>query len=249
MHRLILFLFTFCLLHTVVWAENGFDVAVVDTMRTAGQFAEVTKVLQTVAEERQTAELLWRMARAEYDHGRVARTETDRKGRFEQAMTIAKKAIAADPENAGGYKWLAIAQGILAQESGTKRKIELSRGVKENIRLALARDPQDDFSLLVLGKWNYSVATLGFFSRAVVKVVYGGLPDASLVEAEKLLRQALLIQKRPIHYYNLARVLNETDRSDAAISELEKAIMLAPTYPHEQDEIDAAKKMLTELTD
>jgi tetratricopeptide (TPR) repeat protein len=80
-------------------------------------------------------------------------------------------------------------------------------------------------------------------------MVYGGLPDASLEEAEKLLRQALTVRQRPIHHYNLARVLEETDRRKEAISELEKAVMLDPTYPHEQVEIDAAKKMLMELTD
>ena len=249
MRRIIPLLVTLLLLQTTAWAETKFDAAAIDEMRMAAQFIEVHETLQAVPEADQTADILWRLARAEYDLGRAASEEDARKGAFETAIVLAERAIEADPENAGGYKWLAISQGILAQESGTKRKVELSRGVKENILLALERQPEDDFSLLVLGKWNYSVATLGFFSRTVVKMVYGGLPDASLEEAEKLLRQALTIRQRPIHHYNLAKVLDETDRNKEAVAELEKAILLEPTYPHEQVEIDAAKLMLAELTD
>ena len=249
MHRILLLLSVLLLLQTAVWAEMKIDSGVIDEMRSKGEFTQVSKTLQAVPDAERSGDILWRMARAEYDLGRVATVEDVRKGHFETAMTIAAQAIAADPENAGGYKWLAISQGVLAQESGTKRKVELSRGVKENILLALDRQPEDDFSLLVLGKWNYSVATLGFFSNTVVKIVYGGLPDASLEEAEILLRQALAIRNRPINHYNLAKVLDETERKQEAIAELEKAIMLEPTYPHEQDEIDAAKLMLKELTD
>ena len=249
MRRIVLFLISLALLQATAWAEVKFDAAVIDEMRNAASFTEVHEMLQAVPEAERTADILWRMARAEYDLGRAASSEDARKEAFEKAMAIAAQAIAADPENAGGYKWLAISQGILAQESGTKRKVELSRGVKENILLALELQPEDDFSLLVLGKWNYSVATLGFFSRTVVKMVYGGLPDASLDEAEKLLRQALSIRQRPIHHYNLAKVLDVTDRNKEAVVELEKAILLEPTYPHEQVEIDAAKLMLMELTE
>lgn len=249
MQRAILVLMSILLMQTVAWAEVSFDDAVVDEMRAKGQFVKVSETLNAVPVEDRNSEILWRMARSEYDQGRVAGDKDVRKEHFETAMSIAESAIVADPDNYAGYKWLAISQGILAQESGTKRKVELSRGVNENILLALEIQPEDDFSLLVLGKWNYSVATLGFFSRSVVKMVYGGLPDASLAESEKLLRQALTIRQRPIHHYNLARVLEETDRRKEAISELEKAVMLDPTYPHEQVELDAAKKMLTELTD
>lgn len=248
MHRMICLLFAL-LLTVPAWATESSDFTKIDQLRTAGEFTAVAELLTAVPEGERTADVLWRMARSEYDLGRFAKDPAKRTGRFEQAITLAEQATEIDPKNAGGYKWLAIAQGILAQESPTRRKIELSRGVKENILLALALDPQDDFSLLVLGKWNYSVATLGFFSRAVVKVVYGGLPDASLEEAEKLLRQALAIRQRPIHHYNLALVLLETDRRKLAISELERAILLEPTYPHEQEEIDAAKQLLEELTE
>lgn len=249
MHRIILFLLALFILQTTAWAEMSIDTDTVDEMRSAARFSEVHEILQAVPEAERNADILWRMARAEYDLGRVASDIELRKGHFETAMSIAETAIAADPDNYSGYKWLAISQGILAQESGTKRKVELSRGVQENIQLALERQPEDDFSLLVLGKWNYSVATLGFFSRTVVKMVYGGLPDASLDEAEQLLRHALTIRQRPIHHYNLAKVLNETDRKQEAVAELEKTIMLEPTYPHEQVEIDEAKLLLKELTD
>ena len=218
MHRILLLLSVLLLLQTAAWAEMKFDAGAVDEMRSEGEFTLVTETLQAVPETERSADILWRMARAEYDLGRVATVEEERKGHFETAMTIAAQAITADPDNAGGYKWLAISQGILAQESGTRRKVELSRGVKENILLALERQPEDDFSLLVLGKWNYSVATLGFFSNTVVKIVYGGLPDASLDEAEKLLRQALALRNRAIHHYNLALVLEATDRNQEAIA-------------------------------
>ena len=89
MRRIVLFLISLALLQATAWAEVNFDVAVVDEMRNAASFTEVHEMLQAVPEAERTADILWRMARAEYDLGRAASSEDARKEAFEKAMAIA----------------------------------------------------------------------------------------------------------------------------------------------------------------
>lgn len=235
------------LLPVSIAAADQISYADIDAKRLNGEFGVVLESLRALPDSEGAFELLWRLSRAHYDIGRTKKQPSESAEEFNRAISLAQQAIAEAPDRAEGYKWLAISQGVLAQQSGTKQKIELSRGVRENIEKALAIEPDDDISLLVLGKWHFGVATLGFFSRTIVKVVYGGLPDASLEQSEQVLKRALAIRDRAAHRLNLAKVYVETDRNELAVAELERAIMLQPTFPHESADIEAARSLLSEL--
>jgi hypothetical protein len=116
--------------------------------------------------------------------------------------------------------------------------------VKENIDKALALDPKDDISLLVLSRWHYKVASLGIWSRAVVKMVYGGLPPASMKKSEELLLRAIAIKDRISHRYNLAKVYNQMGMREDALRQLRVALTLPVTFPEESENLEKAKRKL-----
>lgn len=243
--RVFLFVFIFLGLFSAHTA-CGVDLATIDSMLQRGEPRQALQALsqQQTGTTRPDAAILWRLARTQYELGRTSKTPQDRAAYLQRAEAMANQAIEAAPDNDEGYKWLAITLGAQAEEATVKRQILLSRQVRENIEKALALDPNDDISLLVLSRWHYKIASLGFWARAVVTLVYGGLPEASFEKAEALLRQAIAKQDRVAHRYSLAKVYWRMGRRAAALEQLEKALALPVSFPEEAEELGKARRKL-----
>lgn len=187
---------------------------------------------------------LWRNASAQYELGRTSRSAQERSAHYRRAEEFARQAIAAEPRGDEGYKWLAIALGAQAEDANVRNQIQLSRGVKENIEKALSLDGGDDISLLVLSRWHYKVASLEPWTRVVVRVVYGGLPQASMEKAEQLLLRAIARRDRIVHRYSLAKVYYHMGRREAALQQLRLALKLPVTIPEETEDLEKARRKL-----
>ena len=214
----------------------------VDRLLNQGENQQALQLLQELPER--TEGKLWRMARLQYEMGQITEPESHRLDFFRQAEKYARAAIATDSNNGESYKWLAIALGAQAKYSATKVQIHQSREIKKNIEKSIELNPDDDISYLVLSRWNYKISALGFFSRAIVKIVYGGLPKASFAEAEKLLWKAIQLHDRVTHRYNLAKVYNRMNRRKDAVEQLQLALSLPVTFPEEVEEQSKAKRKL-----
>jgi tetratricopeptide (TPR) repeat protein len=207
----------------------------------------VTELHQTNIKKDNSSEngaILCGKASAQYEQGRLSKNSQDKYAHFRQAEDFARQAIEANPKGGEGYRWMAIAIGAQADDADIRTQIQLSRRVKENIDKAIALDPNDDISLLVLSRWHYKIASLGFWSRAVVKVVYGGLPPASMKKSEELLLRAITIKDRISHRYCLAKVYNQMGRREDALRQLRLALTLPVTFPEEADDLEKAKRKL-----
>jgi uncharacterized protein HemY len=83
-------------------------------------------------------------------------------------------------------------------------------------------------------------------ARTMARLVYGGLPEASLSEAEKLLWQAIALRDRIAHRYNLAKVYERMDRREDAKVQLQKALLLEMTFQEEADQQQKCREKLRE---
>jgi tetratricopeptide (TPR) repeat protein len=217
----------------------------VDELLDQGVNQQAWQLLQELPEEGpNTAGRLWRMARAQYEMGRLA--DKDSPKFFKSAEEYARSAIKEYPDNSEGYKWLAIALGAQSKYSDTKAQVHQSREVKESIEKALFLNPDDDIAYLVLSRWHYKVSALGWVARTFARVIYGGIPKASLDEAEKLLWKAISLRDRIAHRYNLAKVYKRMDRLEDAMTQLRLAILLPVTFPEESEELVKSRKKLVE---
>ena len=223
--------------------ETTNSITTIDELLIQNETQQAWEILEKIPEGDLTPDdRLWQMARVQYEMGRAAKKEA--LSFFQQAAKYAREAIKENADNAEGYKWLAVTLGAQAKFSDTKAQVRISRRVKENIEKAIALDPDDDISYLILSRWHYKNSAMGGVARGFAKVIYGGLPKASIDEAEKLLLKAIKLHDRIAHRYNLSKVYERMERRDDAKTQLELALLLPVTFPEETKEKRRAEKKL-----
>lgn len=221
----------------------------VDEMLAQGKNQQAFEILQALPNDSgDRGETLWRMARAQYEMGRLVETDDKEDDRalafYQKAEKYARETIAEAPGKSEGYKWLAITLGVKMKYGGIESKVQEAWEIKENIDKAIALAPDDDIAYLVLSRWHYKISELGFWARSLASMLYGELPEASLKEAEELLKKAISLHDRISHRYNLARVYDRMERRADAKLQYEKALLLPVTFPEEAKEQEKARSRL-----
>ena len=126
----------------------------------------------------------------------------------ENALAYAQRAFKLAPRTAESNLAVSICYGRLLKLVPVKTRVEYSRQVHDYAERAAQLDPGCDYAWHMLGRWNQSVATMDFFTQSIVRIVYGGLPDASLEKSRECFEKALKIkQDRVCHHIELGRTL------------------------------------------
>lgn len=124
------------------------------------------------------------------------------KKRYAQlALDHALRAAALDPGDPVNVLSLAVCHGKLAVYSDTRTKVKYSRLVKAEAERALALDPDYAWAHHILGRWHHEVASLGLTARWVVRLFYGGLPDASPEKAVRHLERAVALEPEELNHH------------------------------------------------
>jgi len=164
------------------------------------------------------------------------------------ALTYAQRAVALRPTDPVNVLSLAICYGKLATYADTRTKLEYSRHVREHAERALALDPAYDYAHHVLGRWHYEVASLGAATRFIVKLIYGGLPNASTAEAVRLLTRATeLSPQLPSHRVELGFALLADGQRAAAKTAFEQALALPQKEKYDDEARRRARTALEKL--
>ncbi|MBU1076732.1 MAG: hypothetical protein KKH98_05525 [Spirochaetes bacterium] len=165
-----------------------------------------------------------------------------------KGASFAKKAIKVKPDGADGHALLSVCEGRLAMFAGGKRKVELSKNVQKEALLAIKYDPKHDGALHVLGVWHREVATLGGMLKFFAKVLYGGLPDASLKEAIAYMKKSVAIAPDNLeHHLDLGKCYEENDQEDLAMKEYKTVLSLPNKEAHDKDIKKEAKELIEDL--
>lgn len=147
-----------------------------------------------------------------------------------QALAYARRASALAPDDAVCTLSLAICYGKLGLYADTRTRIEDARRVRHYAELALRQDPHYAWAYHVLGRWHYEVARLGATKRWLVKLIFGGLPDASNAQAVALLGRAVELAPRCVaHRVDLGFAYLAAGRADDARASFRAALALPPT--------------------
>jgi tetratricopeptide (TPR) repeat protein len=165
-----------------------------------------------------------------------------------EALACAQRAVALRPSDPVNVLSLAICYGKLATYADTRTKLEYSRHVREHAEQALALDPAYDYAHHVLGRWHYEVATLGLATRFIVKLVYGGLPNASTDEAVRHLTRATeLSPQLPSHRVELGFALLADGQRDAAKQAFTHALAMPKQEKYDDEAFARARAALEKL--
>jgi tetratricopeptide (TPR) repeat protein len=157
-----------------------------------------------------------------------------------EALAYAERAVALDPKNAVSVLSLAVCHGTLAVYSDTGTKIRYSRLMKEEAERALTLDPNYAWAHHFLGRWNYEVASLGGPTKFFVRIIYGGLPDASYKQAITHLQRAVELEPNTLsHHIDLGFAYLADGQKDKARACYDQGLAMLSIEKH--DEIDKAR--------
>ncbi len=155
-----------------------------------------------------------------------------------KALSYAERAVASDPSHAEAHLSLAICLGRLTPFLGAREGVETSRKIKLAADQAVKLDPKNDLAWQILGRWHQALANIGITTRALAKIIYGGLPAASNEEAVKCFQKAMALNpKRLVHVVELGRTYAMMGQDEAA----KKYLKLGLTMP-ETDKDDPETK-------
>lgn len=162
-------------------------------------------------------DVLVRIAKQYGDLVGQSKNPAEAKSRAQLSLDFAKRGAALLPESGKAHLCLAIAYGRMADYTGNKERVELSRKILEHVQISLKKDPSNDYAWHVMGRWHAGVASTNGFLKGLAKIAYGGLPPASQTEAARCLKKASeLAPQRIMHHAELAKVYVELDQISAA---------------------------------
>jgi tetratricopeptide (TPR) repeat protein len=146
--------------------------------------------LAALQEEPNSAYLLRKISRQYSDSVDDTEDPVERKHRAEQALAFAQQALELEPDNPANVLSVAIAYGKAALYSDLRTRVTYSRHVLAGAERALALDPNYAWAHHVLGRWHHEVAQIRPGGRFLARLIYGGLPPASMEQAIQHLTRA-----------------------------------------------------------
>jgi Tfp pilus assembly protein PilF len=165
-----------------------------------------------------------------------------------RALACSQKAVEDDPQNAVAHASLAVCYAKSCAFADVKTELADSHLFKLEAEKAIALDPKQDVAYYLLGRWNYGIASAGFFARSYVKIIYGGLPWASFQDAVANFKKAVeLAPNRILNHAGLAMAYEATGNTKLEIAELEKCCALKPLGPEDLDARRDAQNKLAML--
>jgi len=169
---------------------------------------------------------------------------------FKAGRIYAETAIKVNPNGADGYYALSVAMGRKALiESGSER-VKAVKEIKSNADKALAINPNHGRAWHVVGKWNYEVSNLSGLEKAALKIFYGGLQKATLVESIRCYEKAKQLEPAfALNNLELAKAYHRNDE-DAKAIELLKALPNIPAKTEDDVRIkEEGKQLLKKIED
>ncbi len=162
---------------------------------------------------------------------RIGNRQKDGKQRlttFTEARQYATTALKTKPDAETNYVLADIAAKMATVTSGKEKAHEL-REQKNYTDTALIMNANHAKALYLQGKWNFDIANLNAAEKTAVRVLFGGMPRASVMDAIKSFEKArtadpLLL----VAYLDLAKAYIKNHQTDKAIEVLNRLVKLPP---------------------
>lgn len=159
-------------------------------------------------------EALWKASRDAVDLGEFEPDAARRKDFFSEGEKYARRAVAANPNDAEGHFVLARALGRVALTLGTKERIKYAKEIRLQALQALKYDSLHAGALHVLGRWNAEIMRLSGISRFVARNFLGGdvFSEASWDRAVSYMEKSVKVDPtRLVHHLDLAEIYRDRD--------------------------------------
>lgn len=167
---------------------------------------------------------------------------------FKAAKTYAEVALKVNPQSGEANFVMSVAMGRMAMISSGKEKVQYVNEIRKYAENTLKYDPNSFKAYHVLGKWNYEVSNLSAVERALAKLLFGGLPKASLQDAIRYYEKSKTLESSfALNYLELAKAYHRNHQDDKA-KELLKKLETIPNKIEDDTRIKKeGKDLLKEL--
>lgn len=146
---------------------------------------------------------------------------------YSAAVLYGKRALAINSQSDEANVALAIAIGRTVLVKSGNEKISAVKDIRRYAENALKINPANFKAWHVLGKWHYEVCNLNLVEKTTIKLIYGGLPDASIKKAIIAYEKAKSLKPSfMLNYLELAKAYKKNDERQMAITQLKYLVNL-----------------------
>lgn len=165
--------------------------------------------------------------------GRSA-TPEEKVSYYQQAKRFADAAIKLDSNNAEANYIMAVVYGKFTEvEKKNEEVVKQVKYIKQFIDKSIALNPQNGKAWHVLGKWHLEVISLNIIKKAALKVIFGGVGEASIDKAIGYMEKCKTLEPYYcLNFYDLARAYEYNKQYEKSISILQQLAKL-PTRRQE----------------
>ncbi len=161
------------------------------------------------------------------------------------AKIYAETALQVDPLNSEANCVMAIALGRSSMSKSGKEKIINAKEIKKYVDAAIKNDPQNFKAWHVLGRWQYEISNLNAVEKGLVKILYGGLPPATLKQSITAFEKARALRPEFIlNYLEMAKAYKDNDNKAKAIVYLQLMLKLPIQTEDDTDIKEKGKALL-----
>ena len=172
-------------------------------------------------------------------------TAASRNDYYSAAQKFALIALKIEPSNSAANCMMAIALGRISLEKSGKEKVKAAKEIKTYADIAVKTDPKNYKAWHVLGRWYYEVSNLNFIERAVIKLMFGGMPKSSFAESVNAFEKAKNLHPGfVINYFELAKAYKKNNQKDKAIASLNAMLQMPDTTEDDEATKISARQLL-----
>jgi len=208
-------------------------------------------VLEVLEEDGEAYEPLWRASSYALATGVLEEAETGETGRYEEALEMAERALAVDPDGLSAHYWKVAALGRLALGAGPREAMDYAEKIREGSLFILERDPDHAGAHHALGKLYLEIMGVSGMSRFLGRTFAGGeaLGEASWSRAESHLKKATsLAPEMLLFQLDLARLYRDRRRTAQAKALLERLAEAPIRQPPDRVFRDEVREILRDIS-
>lgn len=168
---------------------------------------------------------------------------------FENAKDYADKALAVDANSADANYVRAYAASKLTEvETDNKKLVANIKDIKTYADKALSIDPNHAKANYMLGKWHFQMLTMAWTKKAAMKVLFGGMPEASIDKAFVYMEKCKTLEPYfVLNFLDLAKAYKFDNQPARAIAVLNQLVKLPARTPDDATLKAEGKSLLSEM--
>lgn len=182
----------------------------------------------------------------------IGARQTDKNAKasyYNLAKDYADKAISIDSNGADAYYVRAVAAGKLTEiETENKKLVAHVKDIKTYADKALSINPDHGKANYILGKWNYEVLTLPWAKKAAIKVLFGGMAEATIENTYKYMERCRTLEPYfVLNFLDLAKAYKYDHKPAKALEVLNQLVKLPTRTADDVALKSEGKRLLSEM--